>query len=95
MAFAVGAMLVAWFGGFLAIAILSAILERFAYRKLEPLQRAQATVGSAFVLAAVLAGFGMANGGGFVWQAGLNYVPGAIITFLWYYNRYKKAWSAD
>ena len=95
MGFSLGYMLGTWVGAFVLIAIIAAITERLAFRAMEPLRRAQFTVGTAFLLAAVIAGFGNADGGPFAWQAGLNYVPGAIATFLWYYNRYKKAWSAD
>lgn len=95
MAFSVGYTLGSWVGAFVLIAIIAAITERLAFRTMDPLRRAQFTVGTAFLLAAVIAGFGNADGGPFAWQAGLDYVPGAIVTFVWYYNRYKKAWSPD
>lgn len=79
-------------GGILAIALLSAIIERLAFREREPTTRAELTVGTALLTAAVLAGFGMADGGPFVWTAGFVYLPGAVIVFLWYRKRYAEAW---
>lgn len=91
MAYLLGSLV----GALLGMAILSAIIERFAFRNKPPLERAQFTVGLAFVIAAVISGFGAANGGPFVWDAGFKYVPGAIVVFIWYYNRYNKSWTDD
>ena len=39
---------------------------------------------------AILAGWGAANGFGFVWTAGLWYIPGAILATLMMKKRYKE-----
>jgi Ca2+/Na+ antiporter len=90
-----GALLGMAVGGFIGIAILSAIIERIAFKERGSTQRAELTVGTALILAAVLAGFGMADGGPFVWSAGFIYLPGAVIVFLWYRKRYSDAWTED
>jgi len=82
-------------GGFIGIAVLSAIIERFAFKSQEPTKRAEYTVGAALVLAAVLAGFGEADGGPFVWTAGWTYLPGAVVVLFWYRKRYFSAWVDD
>ncbi len=82
-------------GGFLLIALLSAIIERFAFRSQEPTRRAEYTVGVALLAAAILAGFGAADEGSFVWTAGWAYLPGAILVFIWYRRRYMNAWDPN
>lgn len=82
-------------GGAVGILLLSFIIERLAYKDKEPTKRAELTVGTALIVAAVLAGFGMADGGGFVWTAGAYYLPGAIAVFLWFRKRYADKWVED
>ena len=93
MNYSIGYMVGTWIGAFLLIALFSSVIERFAFRKMEPLRRAQYTVGSAFLMTATLAGFGFADGGPFAWEASLNHAPAAVAVFLWFYRGYKKAWS--
>lgn len=80
-------------GGFIAMAILAGIIERLAFKKQPPFQRAMFTVATALLIASVIAGFGQADGGPYVWSAGLNYLPGAVLVFFWYQTRYSKAWT--
>ena len=82
-------------GGFVAIAILAAIIERLSFKGQPPFQRAMFTVATALLVASAIAGFGAANGGPYVWSAGLNYLPGAVLVFFWYQTRYSKAWTDD
>lgn len=82
-------------GGAIAILLLSFIIEMFLFKNSEPERRAMATAGLALLIAAVLAGFGKADGGSFVWTAGITYVPGAIFVFLWFRSRYQAKWSDD
>ncbi len=82
-------------GGAIAILLLSFILESFLFKSDEPDHRAIKTSGLALLIAAVLAGFGNADGGPFVWTAGITYVPGAIFVGLWFRSRYQAKWSDD
>lgn len=82
-------------GGFLMISIISFLVEKFAFRKLPPDTRAALTVGVGWLITAAIAGWGMADGGPFVWTAGLWYLPGAILVWLMFRNRLRKAWLAD
>ncbi|QGN53334.1 hypothetical protein [Novosphingobium sp. Gsoil 351] len=68
-------------GGFVAMAILAAIVERIGFKRQPPFQRAMFTVATALLIASAIAGFGMADGGPYVWSAGLNYLPGAVVVF--------------
>lgn len=91
MAYLLGTLL----GSFVGVAILSFIIEQFAFKHAAPLKRAQLTVGAAFAFAGIVAGFGAANGGPYVWTAWINYVPGAIVTLLWFNKRYEARWSPE
>ena len=82
-------------GGAIAITLISFIIESFLFKRDEPTSRALKTAGLALVIAAILSGFGAADGGPFVWTAGLNYVPGAIAVFLWFKSRYASKWTDD
>ena len=91
MAFLIGASI----GGFLFSALFAAIIEKFFFRDLPPEQRAAFTVGSAYALVYVMAGFGFANGRGFAYLAGLYYMPGALAVLFWCSKRYAAAWTDD
>lgn len=91
LGFIVGALL----GGALISAIFSGIIERFAFRDQEPDRRATSTVGLAWVLIAILAGFGFADDDGFAWLAGLYYLPGAALVWIWYRKRFREMWTTD
>lgn len=82
-------------GGSIGIALISFIIEAFLFKNDEPTIRATKTAGLALIIAAVLSGFGAADGGPFVWTAGLNYVPGAVAVFLWFKSRYASRWSDE
>jgi len=90
-----GYLLGSFIGGFFAIAILSAIIEKFAFKQRNPTQRAEFTVGLALLLAVIIAGFGNADGGPFVWTAGWTYLPGAAFVLFWYRKRYLNAWTDE
>ena len=91
MTFSVGEML----GGAIAVLLLSFIIEMFLFKNEEPTIRATKTVGAVLIFSAILSGFGKADGGSFVWTAGLTYVPGAIAVFLWFRYRYASKWIGD
>jgi hypothetical protein len=91
MGFLIGALV----GGFMLSALFAAIIEKFLFRDLPPEQRAAFTVGSAYALIYILAGFGFGNGRGFAVLAGLYYIPGALAVLFWYSRRYAAAWSDD
>lgn len=83
------------FGSAIAVLLISFIIERFFFKNEEPLERALKTAGSALVVAWIIAGFGYADGRGYAWFAGLNYVPGAVFVFLWFKSRYASSWVDD
>lgn len=91
MGFSVAGML----GGAIAVWLLSLIVEKFLFKNDEPTTRAFKTVAVVLIIASVIAGFGAANGGPFVWTAGFTYVPGAIGIFLWYRSRYASKWTDE
>jgi mannose/fructose/N-acetylgalactosamine-specific phosphotransferase system component IIC len=82
-------------GGALLSLVFSGIIERFAFRSQEPDVRATSTVGLAWFIIAVIAGFGFANGNGFSPSAGLLYLPGAAIVWFWYRRRFRQLWLGD
>jgi hypothetical protein len=89
--FSIGTMV----GGAIGVTLISFIIEAFLFKNDEPTIRASKTAGLALLIAAVLSGFGAADGGPFVWTSGLNYVPGAIAVFLWFKSRYASNWSDE
>lgn len=91
MGFSVAEML----GGAIAVLLLSFIVEMFLFKNDEPTIRATKTVGVVLIFAAILSGFGKADGGSFVWTAGFTNVPGAIAVFLWFRSRYESKWIGD
>jgi uncharacterized membrane protein YfcA len=82
-------------GGALGITLISLIIEALLFKNDEPTTRAIKTTGLALIITSVLSGFGSADGGSFVWTAGINYVPGAIAVFLWFKSRYASKWSSE
>lgn len=95
MAYFLGSLVGYLIGGMLFGALFSAIIEKLAFKEKEPDERATATVGVAWLIMCILAGFGFSEGQGFAWFAGLYYLPGAAIVWLWYRKRYRKAWSNE
>ena len=83
------------FGGVIAILLLSFLVDAFLFKNDHPSARAMKTAAFALVVAAVIAGFGQANGGPFVWTAGVFYIPGALLVFFWFKSRYVAKWSVD
>ena len=82
-------------GGVIGITLISFIIEALLFKNDEPTIRAAKTAGLALLIAAVLSGFGTADGGPFVWTAGFNYIPGAVAVFLWFKSRYASKWSDE
>lgn len=76
-------------GGCLAMAILASICG-FFFKLKQPDDRALYATAIAFILAYILAGFGNADGGPFVWSAGIIYIPGAILAYFLLKRRYEK-----
>ena len=79
----------AFVGGFLLVALIALILERFAFKGDEPDTRALKTAGVAFAIAAVAAFFAIGPLGP------LFYLPGALVVYLWQRHTFRKAWSED
>ncbi|MBS7671442.1 hypothetical protein [Croceicoccus gelatinilyticus] len=91
MAGLLGAMV----GGVLGFFLISAIIGLFAFKKDPPESRALKTCMAALLVIAVLAGIGNADGQGFAYFAWVMYVPGAIIGYFYWRNRYNKHWTDD
>ena len=81
-------------GGLIAT-ILLGLLFGLAFKSKEPDQRALAAAICAWICASIFAGFGMADGGAFRFDASLIYLPGAIGTFFYLRTRYARTWSAE
>ena len=75
--------------------ILLGLLCGLAFKSKEPDQRAVAAALCAWVCASILAGFGMADGGPFRFDASLRYLPGAIAAFFYLRWHYGKMWSEE
>jgi peptidoglycan/LPS O-acetylase OafA/YrhL len=61
----------------------------------EPEERAMYAGMGAWLLAYVLAGFGKADGGSFRFDAGLLYIPAALIAFFMLRHHYRRMWKPD
>lgn len=81
-------------GGALAV-ILLGLLVGLAFKTKPPVERAMIASFAAFLIAGAIAGFGMANGGDYRFDAILNYIPGAIIGFFYLRWHYGKDWIED
>jgi hypothetical protein len=81
-------------GGFIATTLLG-LLSGLAFKSKEPDPRALSATMCAWVCASILAGFGMANGGSFRFDAALIYLPGAAGTFFFLRRRYGRMWTPD
>lgn len=88
-------LLGAFVGGFMLTAIVSYIVERFAYRDKEPTTRAALTIGTAFIAVALIAAWGFGDGGALDFSASLFYIPGAAAYFFLYRNRLQRAWDEE
>ena len=81
-------------GGALACTLLG-LLAGLVFKGKEPGERALFAALAAWVLAGVLAGFGMADRGSFKFSAILIYLPGAVIAFFYLRWHYRKMWRDD
>lgn len=87
------ALIAASVGGFFGFMLISALVSAFVFKRDEPEARALKTTIAAFVIVAILAGFGNADGEGFKWFAWAIYVPGAIGAYLFWRRHYFKKWD--
>jgi hypothetical protein len=81
-------------GGALLVISLGLLIGK-AFRSKAPNLRAVLAAGTAWVAAGILAGFGMARGEVFRFEAILIYLPGAVIAFLYLRWHYGKDWIDD
>lgn len=81
-------------GGFL-LTTLFGLLIGLAFKAKEPAERAAPAAIGGWIACAVLAGFGMADGGPFRLDAGLYYLPGAVAAFFYLRWHYGKMWHDD
>jgi hypothetical protein len=89
----IGFLVGATVGGFLGVYLFGWLVEKFAFRELPPDSRALRTSLAGWFLTGTLAGFGLADGGGFQWAAYLYYAPGAFLFWLYYRRKLWKAWD--
>jgi hypothetical protein len=87
-------LLGAFVGGFL-LSTLVGLLIGLAFKRKEPSERAIIAAMGGWIGCAILAGFGMADGGPFRFDAGLSYIPGAIAAFFYLRWHYGKMWNPD
>jgi len=87
-------LLGAFFGG-LIITSLVGLLIGLAFKSKEPDERAIYAATFGWLTCSVLAGFGMADGGPFRFDASLYYLPGAIFAFFYLRRHYHKMWRDD
>lgn len=90
MAYLLGATV----GGFF-ITMLIGSLFGLAFKRKEPGERAVLASVSGWVACAIIAGFGMADGGPFRYDAGLFYIPGAAIAYFFLRRHYSKKAAAN
>lgn len=72
--------------------ILLGLLMGLGFKSKAPNVRALFAAGIAWVLAGFIAGFGMANGGPYRFDAIVTYLPGALIAFFYLRWHYRKDW---
>jgi hypothetical protein len=78
-------------GGFVAILALAFLWEKLLFQRVldDPVAGKLSSVIAAWVSAGILAGFGSADGGPFVWSAGLVFLIPALIVAAMAYRRGK------
>ena len=89
MAFLIGALI----GGVMLTGIIAGLVEKVAFRDMEPGKRATFTVAVAWIIVGIIAAFGFSDGGPLSPIPSLYYLPGALIVWAWYRSRYQKAWN--
>lgn len=75
--------------------ILLGLLIGLSLKSEPPFKRAALAAGGSWVLAGILAGFGMADGGSFRYDAILIYLPSAVLAFFYLRWHYNKSWVAQ
>jgi Ca2+/Na+ antiporter len=88
------ALLGMFVGGLLFTALLG-LLVGLAFKSKKPTERALVATLLAWLTASVVAGFGMADGGPYRFDAGFYYLPGAIVAFFYLQWHYRKMWRDD
>jgi len=81
-------------GGFFA-ATLIGLLVGLAFKAKPPNERALFAAFIGWIVCGVIAGFGMADGGSFRFDAIVVYLPGAIAAFFYLKWHYGKIWVDD
>lgn len=81
-------------GGFFITTLLG-LLVGLAFKSQEPDQRALRAAILGWLGTSVTAGFGMADGGPFRFDAGFYYLPGAIAAFFYLQWHYRKMWREE
>src|SRR5437867_4264522 len=92
------AYLLGTFGGLILACLpiyLIGLLVGLFLKEKEPEERAIYAAIGAWLAAYVLAGFGKADGGSFRFDAGLFYIPAAIIAFFMLRHHYRRMWKPD
>jgi Ca2+/Na+ antiporter len=87
MAYLLGALI----GGFF-ITTLVGLLVGLAFKSKQPAERAIRASILGWIFCGILAGFGMADGGPFRFDAIIYYLPGSILAFFYLRSHYGKMW---
>lgn len=81
-------------GGAVAVTLLG-LLIGLAFKSKPPSERAMLAAFMGCLVAGLVAGFGMADGGSYRFDAIFLYIPGAIVAFFYLRWHYGKDWVED
>lgn len=81
-------------GGAVAVYFLS-LLCGLLFKTQEPTERALFAAIAGLIISSVLAGFGMADGGSFRFDAVVIYIPGAVLAYFLLKRRYEKLFEDE
>lgn len=91
-------MLAFFLGALVGGALITTLVGQFvglAFKADEPSGRAGKASAFGWIVVSIIAGFGMADGGGFRFDACLYYFPGAALAFFYLRWHYAKSWEED
>lgn len=88
------ALLGMFVGSFIGTTLLGLLVGQ-AFKSKKPTERAAIAAVIGWLIASVVAGLGMANGGSYRFDASLYYMPGAVAAFLYLQWHYGKMWRDD
>jgi peptidoglycan/LPS O-acetylase OafA/YrhL len=88
MAYSVGAAV----GGLIIVGLIALALSRTAFKSQRPMMRAALCAGIAWLIASVIAGFGMADGGPYAYWASAYYVIPTLIVFALLARSFNRDW---